>query len=172
MSFSKLFSGAFLTAAAAIWVTGCPSSGPPGPVSNPPPAAEHDHAHEHVHGPNGGHVIELGEEEYHAEWTHDEDGKVTIYLLDKEVKNPVPIAAESITIETKIGDKPPATFTLAAMDRSEGDMPKASKFEVVDKNLLGVLESLSEGVTATLKVTINDKPYEGKFTHDDHGHKH
>ena len=173
MSCAKLFSGALLTAAVAIWGAGC-SNAPPGPgTTNPPPAAEH--AHEHVHGPHGGHVIEIGMDEYHAEWTHDEDGKVTVFILDAEMKNDVPIAAETIMIDTRIDNEKGAkqsTFNLAAVDRSEGDMPKSAKFEVVDKGLLGILESLSENVTATLKVEINGKPYEAPITHDDHGHKH
>jgi hypothetical protein len=96
---------------------------------------------------------------------------VTVYLLDAEVKNEVPISAEDITIETRIGDKS-STFKLAAVNRSEGDMPKTAKFEVVDKGLLGVLEALSEKVTAMLKLDINGKPYEAAIKHDDHGHKH
>jgi hypothetical protein len=87
------------------------------------------------------------------------------------VKNEVPIPAESITIDTKVANTA-TTFTLPAVERSEGDMPKSAKFQIVDKNLLGVLETLSEGVTATLKVTINDKSFEVPIKHDDHGHKH
>ena len=171
MSISKQLLAACLTASVAIWATGCPS---PAPTPTTPTKAggdEHGHDHSHEHGLHGGHVVEIGNEEYHAEWTHADDGTVTVYLLDAEVKNEVPIPAEEITIETKIGDKA-STFKLAAVNRSEGDMPKTAKFEVVDKGLLGVLEALSEKVTATLKLDINGKPYEAAIKHDDHGHKH
>src|SRR6187401_3013788 len=68
---------------------------------------DHDHGHEHVHsGPHKGHLMEIGGEEYHAEWTHDESGKVTFYILDSEAKKEVPIAADEITIDVKVGDNP------------------------------------------------------------------
>ncbi len=187
MRFMKHLLAACILASVAVWATGCPS---PAPTTTPTKGGE-EHGHEHgeeghahgekagdhaghdhaAHGPHGGHLIEIGEEEYHAEWTHAEDGTVTIYILDAEAKNEVPIAAEDITIETKIGDKA-SEFKLLAANRSEGDMPKTAKFELVDKNLLGVLETLSKGVTATLKIKINDKSYDAPITHDDHGHKH
>jgi hypothetical protein len=178
MSISKQLLAACLTASVAIWATGCPNSAPTPTTPTKTGGDEHGHEHgaeghdhAHDHGPHGGHVVEIGNEEFHAEWTHADDGTVTVYLLDAEMKNEVPIPAEDITIETKIGEKA-STFKLAAVNRSEGDMPKTAKFEVVDKGLLGVLEALSEKVTATLKLDINGKPYEAAITHDDHGHKH
>ena len=72
---------------AALALAGCGTNSPPAP-----PAVEHKegdgHAHAHpAHGPHDGHLIELGEEEYHAELTHDDATKsVTVYLLDKETK--------------------------------------------------------------------------------------
>jgi hypothetical protein len=172
---------ACFVASVAIWGAGCTGSAP---TTSAPTKGGEDHGHEHgekggehaghdhaAHGPHGGHLIEIGEEEYHAEWTHADDGTVTIYILDSEAKNEVPIPAEDITIETKIGENA-AEFKLLAVNRSEGDMPKTAKFELVDKNLLGVLETLSKGVTATLKADINGKMYNAPITHDDHGHKH
>lgn len=164
------------TLAVALWTIGCnPDSAE---VTGSPPEVgheEHDHAHDHGHGGlHGGHIIELGKEEYHAEWTHDDTGKITVYILDAEMKKEVPIAAEEITIETKIGEKA-GSYKLAAVEPTEGETPKASKFEIVDKGLLGVLESLSEGVTAKLVIAdINGKPYEAAFEHHshDHGHAH
>ena len=176
-----------VTASLAIWCTGCPTSSTDKSAGGG--HAEDDHGHEDhgheghghdahgheghshaAHGPHGGHIIELGKEEYHAEWTHDDDGRVAIYVLDSEMKKEVPVAADHVTIEVKIGTKT-SSFHLAAVDPMGGDMPKASRFEIVDKGLLGVLESLSEGVTATLKIPdINGKPYEAKITHDDHHH--
>jgi hypothetical protein len=193
LSLSKHFLAACLTASVAIWATGCPS---PGPTNNAAKTSEHshdhgdhDHAahgdekaagdkggehahdHSHAHGPHGGHIVEIGEEEYHAEWLHAEDGTVTVYVLDKEMKNEVPIAAETITIDLKIGETP-KSFTLEAVQRSEGDMPKTAKFEVTDKGLVEVLKGLGGSVTATLKLDIDGKPYTAAITHDDHGHKH
>lgn len=134
----------------------------------------HDHAHDHAaHGPHGGHIIELGEEEYHAEWKHDdESGKVTFYILDAEMKKEVPITASELVIETKVGENG-KEYKLAAVNPSEDFVPKASQFELEDKGLIVVLQAAGhEGTEATLKVQINDKPYSAKIEHWGHDHKH
>jgi hypothetical protein len=141
------------------------------PAANSPAAknAAHDHEHAH-HGPHGGHIMEIGKEEYHAEWTHDESGKVTFYLLDSDVKKEVPIVAEEITVDVKIGNNAPVTYKLAAVNPQDG---KSATFEIVDKNLLGVLETLkAEGVVATLNVTIDGKTFAQRIQEHDHGHEH
>lgn len=164
-----------LVLATAAWSAGCDSGkkgntagGGHGHDHGDHDHGGHDHAHDHAHGPHGGEIIEIGDEEYHAEYLKN-DGTVTIYVLDASLKNEVPIAAEEIAIETKIGDRTD-TFVLSAVDRSEGDEPKTAKFELVDKQLTGVLGSLGEGVTATLKLEINGKPYEAKIEKVDHHH--
>src|SRR6476646_8522499 len=104
------------------------------------PKADEAHAHEHHHhGPHNGHMMELGGEEYHAEWTHDETGKVTFYILDSEAKKEVPIAAEEITIDVKVGDNPAKEYKLAAVSPQDG---KAAAFEIVDKQFEGLFDQL------------------------------
>jgi hypothetical protein len=133
---------------------------------------DHDHAHSHAHsGPHGGQIVEIGEEEYHAELVRGEAGKVTVYLLDGEVKNEVPIPAESIRIDVRVGNKP-QSFELMAVERSEGDPPLTAKFEVVDVQLPEILKALSDGVTATLKVEIGGKPYAATIEPPGAEHKH
>src|SRR6476620_7341258 len=103
-----------LTAAVAFSLGGCNKANNSG--AGKPGETAHDHEHDHVHnGPHHGHLMELGEEEYHAEWTHDESGKVTFYILDSEAKKEVPIAADEITIDVKIGDNAPKQYKLAAV---------------------------------------------------------
>ena len=58
--------------------------------------------HAHVHGPNGGHIIELGQEEFHAEVAMDQSRKLTVYLLDEAVKNPKPVDKGTLQISTKV----------------------------------------------------------------------
>jgi hypothetical protein len=126
---------------------------------------EHDHAH---HGPHNGHLMEIGDEEYHAEWTHDDSGKITFYILDSAAKKEVPIDAEEIAIDVKIGDRAPLTYKLTAVNPMDG---KSAVFEIVDKQLLGALEVLkSPGVVATLNLTINGKPYEQRIEAYEHAH--
>ncbi|MDP6057614.1 MAG: hypothetical protein QGH33_01925, partial [Pirellulaceae bacterium] len=76
-----------------MMMVGCDPKGPPSetsPSAETQPANEghdhddHDHGHAHEDtGPHGGHVVEIGDEQLHAEWTHDDaSGEVVIYLLD------------------------------------------------------------------------------------------
>lgn len=129
-------------------------------------AHDHDHAH---HGPNGGHIIEVGKEEYHLEWTHNDDGLITVYVLDSTMKKEVGVDQTTLTIETKVEDEA-ATYELAAVKPS--DDAKATKFEVTDKALLAVLESLGEKITATIKeIKIGEKSFTDlSIVHDDHDH--
>ena len=156
---------------ASISLVACNSAKSPPAVKV---ADSHDHAHEghdheHVHhGPHQGHLMVIGKEEYHAEWTHDESGKVTFYILDAAAKKEVPIAAEQITIDVKIGDNPPKTYELVAVNPMEG---KASAFEIVDKQFEALFDQLkSSGLTLTLHANIDGKQYDEAVKEHDHGH--
>jgi len=145
--------------------SGCTSSTDTKGGSRPNPESD-EHAHVH-HGPHNGHLMEIGEEEYHAEWTDDESGKVTFYFLDSEAKKEVSVEGEELTIEAKIANKEPMLYKLAAVAPKDG---KATTFEVVDKNLQGVIDSLSGGVTATFpKLIIGGKTFENLKIEE---HKH
>jgi hypothetical protein len=189
--YASLFS---LTLAIGLWSMGCNNSPPPGGAATGDKAGEHDHAdhdhgdhdhaghdhagHDHDHGhegPHQGHLLEPDTEGYHFEWTHTEDGKVTVYVLDGTAKKDRPIKASEIAIDVKIGEKV-QTFKLPAADVSEADQ-MAAKFEITDKQLLGVLEALDpkgEGVTATVIANVEglDKPVTAKIEADSHEHEH
>jgi len=159
-----------LIIATCAWLAGCGNTGAPGGGTT---GGEAGHTHTHA-GPHKGHVMVLGKEEYHAEWTHDEMGKVTFYILDAAAEKEVPVAAAEITIDAKIGNNPPVTYKLAAVNPQDG---KTAAFEIVDANLESVLGQIkSAGVTCTLHVNINGKPFDQEVKEeehtDDHGHKH
>lgn len=132
---------------------------------------DHDHDHAHAKGPHGGHILELGEEEYHVEWTHNDDsGKVSLYILDSGMTKEVAIDAAEVTIETKVGDAT-KEYILGAVSGGDSDPPAASEFSIEDKTLVGALEAAGhEGTTAKLKVKIKGKDYSAEFTHDEHHH--
>ncbi len=133
------------------------------------PKAEeaHDHEHHH-HGPHNGHMMEIGEEEYHAEWTHDESGKVTFYILDSEAKKDVPIAADEITIDVKIGDHAPKTYKLQAVNPIDG---KSAAFTITDKQFEALFDQLkSSGLTLTLHANINGKQFDQSVKEHEHEH--
>lgn len=134
----------------------------------------HDHSedgHDHPsEGPHHGHLVELGNEEYHAELVHDDDaGTVTIYLLDGSAKKAVPIDAAELMVNLKHDGKGEQFKIAAAPD--EGDPNgKSSRFISDDPELGEDLDR--EGVEATLVVKISGKSYRGDMSHDhdDHGH--
>lgn len=132
--------------------------------------AEAGHAHP-TEGPHHGHLIELGEEEYHAELAHDEATKtVTIYLLDKEAKAPVGIADAEIMLNLVV-DGQPMQAALTAAPQSGDEAGMASAFSKADEALLEALEA--EKTTGQVNVTINGKEYVGKVEHHEHGaHEH
>lgn len=161
-----------LAVAAALYLSGCNRNAGDSANSDGDHAGGHDHEHDHAHahGPHGGALVELGsDEKYHAEWATEESGKVTVWILDGGAEKEVPIGAETVTIATK-DPKGERDFELAAVNRTTEATPTAFQFEVEDKELLGVLETLGEEVTATLQVDVNGDQREGKIEKHEHHH--
>lgn len=163
LQFTCLFS-AVLT---FTFLLGC--GGPDGPtdVSGLPPKTNGDNdkdGHEEHEGPHDGHVIELGKNhEYHAELVENDEGKsVTIYMLDKDLKE-LTIEADKVLLNLDV-DGAAKNFELTATEPSDG---KTSRFDSNDADLF---KSLHEGkeTVGKLRVTIAGKPMTGEIHH--HGH--
>lgn len=123
----------------------------------------HDHD-DHSSGPHDGHILELGDEEYHAEWVHDDDtGMLRVYVLDASMNGIVD--AQSVTITTQIEGKDAKTYTLEKTTINEEVV-----FELTDNSLVTALQVVSEGVTAKLNVKIGDRSFEQEF--EEHSHHH
>ncbi len=148
----------------ALAFAGCNNA--PATVSIPKNALPEEHGHAEE-GPHHGHLIELGEEEYHAELTHDEaTKKVSIYLLDKTAKVAVPIADREIVLNLAAGSQPFQVKLLAAPQQGD-PAGQASCFSITDEKVLETLESPK--TTGRLNVTINGKAYTGEVAHQEHG---
>lgn len=134
------------------------------------PAGEHEHPSQ---GPHGGQLVELGNEQYHAEIVHDESaGTVTVYLLDAAAEKLVPIEAPELTINLKHGGKP-EQFKLTASPDADDPPGRSSRFVSEDQELGGDLDR--DGADPRLAVTIEGKPYTASIEHDhdhDHGDEH
>ncbi len=159
-----------------LGVVGCNGNSQPAPKA----AEEHhegdgnEHAGEHAHGeegPHHGHLIELGNEEYHAELTHDDATKtVTIYLLGKDAKTAVAIADAEVVLNLVSVGKPQQVKLAAAAQESD-PAGQASRFTIVDEAVLEALEAPE--MTGRLNVTIAGTPYSGEIEHheqDEHEH--
>jgi hypothetical protein len=155
----------WLVAAAVLAFAGCNgNSATTAPSSSA--AAGHEHEHE---GPHGGHIIELGSEEYHAEITHDDDTHtVGIYVLDSEAKGSVAIGAASATINV-VANGQPAQYTLAAAPQTDDQDGNSSYFEIVNEELC---ESLDDSeAKARLNILIDNTPYTGEIETHEHDHE-
>jgi hypothetical protein len=150
---------------------GCKDSGTTIETS-PPPAtldAHDDHGHP-TEGPHHGGLIELGNEEYHAELVHDEDaGSVTIYVLNAAATEQIPIDTSEVTINVK-HDGQAEQFKLAALPDAGDPDGKSSRFVSTDAELGERLEE--EESEPKLVVSINGKPFRGSISHaHEEGHE-
>jgi len=155
---SRQFALSVMAIAVPCYV-GC-SSKPAAPPAQT--ATEHEPAHVSA-GPHGGSLIELGEEEYHAELIHDDAAKtVTVYLLDGKATAGVPIEAAEIVINLKHEGRG-EQFKLAASPDA-GDPPgKSSRFSSNEAELAEDLDR--EGAEARLAISINGKPFQAAVEH-------
>lgn len=167
----KIYAAAALVAAFPL--AGCrPSSTENEPRTEAPaykaPAGEHEHPSE---GPHGGQLVELGNEQYHAEIVHDDSaGTVTVYLLDAAAEKAVPIDAAELTINLKHAGKL-EQFKLTASPDADDPPGRSSRFVSEDQELGEDLDR--EGADPRLVVTIEGKPYTASIEHDhDHGDEH
>jgi len=152
-------------AVVAISLAGCDRSKESGLPEDPPPNA---HAHP-SEGPHHGHLIELGNEEYHGELLHDEESKtVTVYILDSSAKKEVKVAQDAVSLNVVL-DSAPQSFPMQAVSPADG---KASQFTLVNEEVMEALEH-GEETKGRLNVTIEGKSYVGKIVHESHeGHEH
>ncbi len=154
---------------------GCDKKGDYKPVTEvkkAPALPDHDHGHGEK-GPHGGGIVELGDEEYHAEVLVDHDSEsVIVYVLGKDAKTAEAVAAADLSVA--LDGKEPLTLKAAAQTGdAEG---KASKFVLVDHDLVHTLMEAGF-LHGDLRITIADKPYIGHIdyhldgsAHDEHGH--
>ena len=172
-----------LTAAFALVLAGCTDGNSEfTEVNHDESEVAHDdhsgHGHGH-HGPNGGEIVEVGNEEFHAEVVVDEGThRIDVFVLGSDAKTAKPIDASEISLSFKHGDEVEYfKLTAAAIDgEPEG---QSSKFTLTSEELFEELHEHSEG--ATLSFTAGGESLSGTVTHthdhgddhgDDHGHAH
>jgi len=157
-----------------VCVTGCSDSGTmtTGNTKTEPSQGTSGHD-EHAHpseGPHHGTLVELGNEDYHAEVVHGDAGSITVYILDSAAKAGIPIDATELLINISHDGKA-EQFKLSA-ERQESDPEgKSSRFSVKSEDLAGDLDS--HDATAKLVVMIDGKSFSGRIEHSHEGeHKH
>lgn len=101
-------------------------------------------------------MIEVGDEEYHVEWAHDEAGKITFYLLDAAMKEAVTTAKNTLKLDVTIEGKDPQSFEAVAV--AEEGATEFSQFEIKSPELMSFL-AISEGVAVKLHLNLGGKDY-------------
>lgn len=160
------FSALLVALGMVLLMTGCePQANTTGELAGGDGAAHsHDHGHGHhhdhpSHGPHGGDLIELGNEEYHAEVLIDGES-VTIHILDGHATGAIGIEAAEITLNLARPDGP-RQFALAARPDDGDAAGTSSRFVSDDAELYGLLRQ--SDTQARLSLTINGKPYTGRY---------
>jgi hypothetical protein len=166
-----------LALAVAITVGGCgpgetePADESPVRVEGAPPplvdsAGEHaGHLHP-TEGLHGGHLYEVGNEQYYAEMLHDESThKVTVHLLDSAAKQPVTTTEAEISLQL-FREGQFVTYTLQAVGAGETG---ASQFEVVSEELCELMDH-DKKVRGRMHVAIGGESFTVTIEHDPHEH--
>lgn len=127
----------------------------------------HEHAHHAVHstiGPHQGQLVELGDEEYHAEWLIDEaSDTLTVYLLDAQARKAVGAEASVAKINL-VHDGTARQFSLSAYPQAFDASGESSRFVSSDADICHELEH----ARAQLVVSIRGKQYRGTIEADHH----
>ncbi|MDA0282281.1 MAG: hypothetical protein O3B86_02900 [Planctomycetota bacterium] len=133
---------------------------------------EHGHGQ---HGPNGGDIVELGNEEFHAEVVVDESAhRIDIFILGSDAATAKAIEVSEISLTFKHGDEV-EEFKLAAVTLDGEPEGQSSKFTLNSEDAFEELHRHSEG--ATLSFTVGDQTLTGTVIHshshdEEHGHDH
>jgi hypothetical protein len=125
------------------------------------PAVVDDHHHEH--GPHEGHVIELGE--HHGEVVLESDRKLTLYLLDGELNNAVPLGDATASAKLKIGTEEQTVELKPLPLEGEAD-GKSSRFQSAEPLPESVKDL--EGVEGDVTLTVGGKSTTGAIEHHHH----
>jgi hypothetical protein len=120
-------------------------------------------AHDHDHGPHGGHVLELGE--HHGEIALEADRKLTLYILDGDVKNAVPLADTTALANLKIGTEMQKVELKALPQDGEAD-GKTSRFQSAEPLPESVKDI--EDLTGDVTLTIAGKGITAPIEHHHH----
>lgn len=137
-------------------------------VENITPVEEHHHPE---HGPNGGHIVILGDHKHHAELVFDATSRdVTVYLLEHDMATATPVADATLTFKPEGGE--PIAFTSSPKEgEPEG---QSSRFTFTGDKLPEAVKT-EEDLHGSLELATGGQTHAGEIGHDhdhDHGHAH
>lgn len=121
--------------------------------------------HHHDHGPNGGHIVELGD--YHGEVVVGDGRVFTLYLLGADAKTPAPVADASAKLRAQVGAEQKEIPLTAAPLEGETD-GKTSRFTAAADALPVEIIDV-EDLKGDVVLVIAGKETVGAIAHD-HDH--
>ncbi len=122
--------------------------------------------HEHEHGPHGGHLVELGQEDYHAEVVFDaKKAAITVYLLDSSAKKPSPTEAKQVVLTLTLDGKPHKLPAPAAPQPGDPE-GKSSRFELAGNADVKSHVKDEEDLKGTVEATIGGRSFTGPIVHE------
>lgn len=147
---------------------GCPQGGGHREFSDADNVTNTDpHDHHHEHGPNGGHILELGE--YHGEIAITDGRVLTLFVLGEDAKTPVPVADATAKVLLKVGEETKEIPLEAAPLEGETD-GKTSRFTAAADALPAEIVDI-EGVNGEVVLIVAGKEHKASASHDHH-HDH
>lgn len=154
----------------SLLMAGC-NPPPPKPVTgNTPVSQGHDHGNDHhhdEHGPNGGHIIELGP--HHGEVAMAPTREISVYILGGDAKTATPLEGATVQVVVKVEDKD-VTLDAKATPKEGETAEKCSRFVVAADAVPASIKDI-EDVVGKVDLKVKDTTISGKIEHD-HGHDH
>lgn len=134
--------------------------------------ADDGHNHEGGHptkGPRGGALVELGNEELHAELLHDDEtGVITVFMLDNEARKYVSVTSQELVIQVR-HENQAEQFRLKAKPQKGDREGLTSCFAIRNPRLVSLLDD--HHTEARMGIKIGDRSIVGKIAHV-HDHEH
>ncbi len=132
----------------------------------------HNHGQKNGHptkGPRGGALIELGNEELHAELLHDDEtGTVTVFMLDAEAKRYVSVTSTEFVIQVR-HEEQAEQFRLKAKPQKGDRQGTTSCFMIRNPKLVTLLDDHHS--EARMGIKIGERSFVGRIAHV-HDHEH
>ncbi|MGD9856843.1 MAG: hypothetical protein AB7U20_17990 [Planctomycetaceae bacterium] len=120
-------------------------------------------------GPRGGVLVELGNEELHAELLHDDEtGTVTVFMLDNEARRYVQVTAAELVIQIR-HERQAQQFRLKAKPQKGDRAGLTSCFAIRDPRLVELLDD--HHTEARMAIKIGERSFVGRIAHV-HDHEH
>lgn len=146
-------------------IVGCKQRSPTGPAAIASAAPPLPGVPIHLHGPHGGHAVNLGYLDHNAELMYAPGEPIVgVYTLGADITKIEPVDSQSVSLFTLV-DRKVTEYKLPAVHHDEDPPNKFSYFEIKSKPLYEVASGISMAIRPRLRLamTIEGLPYSGEI---------